>query len=211
MRRLRMPAMPKQGWHQLVSNHPEFADAVAFFRDRLGDECIREGRPFATTFATTIQGDVPEGVRILRLVKALETTQELDELVRSLGGKHERDVRGAELTLRIAAAQVGRGGDVRLIPRGGGKTADLSVALCERSVTVECTCINENDENENAGEFLQYLVNWVEREPGRLDGQFLARNGPSRSHKTPHRDHPFRRIAIAQNAHRDHLGDHLSG
>jgi len=31
-----------------------------------------------------------------------------------------------------------------------------------------------------------------------------ARNGPSRSHKTPHRDHPFRGIAIAQNAHRDH-------
>lgn len=174
MRRLRVSPMPKQSWDQLVSDHPEFAEAVAFFRERLGDDCIRKGTPFASTFATTFQDGVPEGVRIRRLVRTLGSAPGLDELVRSLGGEAEHEVRGTEMTLRMAAAWTVHGRAVRFVPRTRDRTADLTVDLAARSVTVECTCLNENEDDEAVGEFVRYTMNWAEQQPGRLEGEFLA-------------------------------------
>ena len=166
--------MPKKSWDQLVSGHPEFVEAVAFFRDQLGEECVLAGTPFATTFATTFQEGVPEGVRIRRLIRTLEPAPGLDELVRSLGGEAEHDVRGAEMTLRMAAACAARGRRIRFVPRSGDRTADLAVDLVDRTVTVECTCLNENEDDEAVAGFVQYAMNWAEQQPGRLEGEFLA-------------------------------------
>lgn len=166
--------MPKQSWDQLVSDHPEFAEAVAFFRQRLGEECVRAGAPFATTFATTFQDGVPEGVRIYRLIRTLAAVPGLDELVRSLRGEAEHDVRGAEIFLRMAAGWTIRGRALHFVPRTGDRTADLVVDLVDRWVTVECTCLNENEDDEAVAAFVRYTMNWAEKQPGRLEGDFLA-------------------------------------
>lgn len=165
--------MPKPGWDVLLSARPEAAEAVAFFRSRMGDGVVRKGHPFATTFVTCFQNGPSEGERLYKIVRSLDGVPGRDDLVRDLGKRQIEDYRSGEMTLRLAAGWRSAGCEVEFIPRRDAKTPDLKVRFNDRWSFVECVCVNENSENSDSHAFVQFAMNWAERVQGHLSGRFL--------------------------------------
>jgi hypothetical protein len=106
------------------------------------------GRHLARQFFLRLQGRPPEGMRLAKLIEALQRTPGIDAVVAEVGGATWQSYKHGVMALEIAAGLSGRGCKIRFVARTNNTTPDLEVRLVDRPVTLELKALHEPDDEE---------------------------------------------------------------
>ena len=187
--------IPIGGWDALLSalesrpglseiERAEAKTAILFFRAAFGEDWkgLVEGFPFASTLLTSAQGGPIEAVRVYRLLQALGSNTETEQLLVDLRGKNWEHYASADMVLRIAAHFRACGLELEIPRHLNRKVADIRVTAGRRTVTIECSALREPKARQAFDDFFQKLMDWtnedIERR-GRLRLHFLGEFDPS--------------------------------
>lgn len=187
--------MPVGGWDELLSeigSRPGLSDterveaktSLLFFRASFGENWagLAEGYPFASTLTTSAQGGPVEAVRVYRLLHALGSDAEVEQLLVDLRGKNWEHYASADMVLRIAAHFRARGLELEIPRHVNKKVADIRVTVGRRTVTIECSALREPKARQAFDDFFQKLLDWTNEDlerRGRLRLHFLGEFNPS--------------------------------
>jgi hypothetical protein len=138
----------------------EFADAVGYFRQVLGD-CWAgwdKRSPLATVFDPSFQHGPREWVRLYRLIRSLRDTVELDEVVRrGIGSSQWVQYVATVEMLEFCARLVPNGCAVEFIKNASEKTPDARVNIAGRWITIEFKALHEADAKREWYELLAWV------------------------------------------------------
>jgi hypothetical protein len=136
-------------------------EALACFRRFLGDPWggWERGVPLARDFFMSYQGLEPEGVKLYRLLRALDGVRGLAEIVRTLGREARSEYVAAVMGLEFCAKARAVGCEVEFVTRNGSPSPDMRIRVAERWVTVELKALHDPDEMDAWHEFEQRIVN----------------------------------------------------
>lgn len=127
-------------------------EAMHRFRSLLGDNWPgwRTGAPLANRFHTTFQGGLPEGVRLVRLLAALEGVPNRDLAIRQgLGSNSWQHFLAAVMALELTPRLNEGGVDVEFIRNESAKCADVLMRPAGRAVVLELKALHNQLEEED--------------------------------------------------------------
>jgi hypothetical protein len=158
----------------------EARDAVTHLRDLLGDDWggWAEGRPLAYELLRAYGDGRPEVVRLVRLLRHLESDPYFGDILTDLGNAGREKYVGAVNVLAVAGSLRSHGCAVELIPRDPPrKTPDFRADLAGRWVTFEAMALQPSKSKQDADTIRDSLVGWA-RSKGIADSWFVKIDWP---------------------------------
>lgn len=160
-------ARARQRCAEMVDWDPEFrAEALAaldFFKSHFEKRKPWSGwetsTQFATTFFTRFQDGPPEGVRLFRLAQGLAGDPGLRWAIQGLGSADWVHYWAAHFELQLAHRMKAECDSVSFVqPRGDAPAPDLRATPAGRELFVECTAVNDSDNEEKANQVFDAIV-----------------------------------------------------
>jgi hypothetical protein len=162
---IQLPALDNFGsWTDAESDPRSVGDvgeALAAFRGILGTnwDGWRANAPLCRQFFMTFQGGAPEGVRLHKMVRALDGAKGVACFIReTLGRQRWREYLAGVMGLEFCSRIRKSAHDVVFVERTHEKSPDVRVRLVDREITFEFKALHESDDQEPWNELVEGLV-----------------------------------------------------
>lgn len=138
----------------------ESRDALARFKKLLGErwDGWERGVPLARNFFMSFQGREPEGVKLHRMIRALDGVRGLREIVGGLARDSRAEYAAANMALELCSRIRAAGGEVESVRRQSTPTPDVRARVAGRWITIELKALHERHDMEVWCQFEQHVV-----------------------------------------------------